>query len=194
MENQKQEFRGLEAEEIAEVYEKRMKRDFPKSELKPLTAIIHMWEKGSYDCLGFYEEDRMTAYAFSVKDPEKGYLLLDYLAVCEEWRGDGHGSRCLEELRRFYRQKKGILLECESLESAKNESEIALRTRRIRFYEKNGCVRSGVRSRVFGVDFDILYLPLTKRQVDVSGELERLYRLMLSEDRYERWVRIWDKE
>ena len=60
--------------------------------------------------------------------------------------------------------------------------------------KKMGCVRSGVRSRVFGVDFEIIYLPLSERQVDVSGELERLYRLMLSEDRYERWVRIWDKE
>lgn len=194
MENQKQRLRELEAGEIAEVYEKQMKRDFPKSELKPLAAILYMWEKGSYDCLGFYEEDRMTAYAFSVKDVEKEYLLLDYLAVCEECRGAGNGSRCLKELSRFYRKQKGILLECESLESTKSTSEIELRTRRIRFYERNGCVRSGVCSRVFGVDFEILYLPLLERDAHVADELERLYRLMLPEDKYERWVRIWDKE
>ena len=40
MENQKQRLRELEVGEIAEVYEKQMKRDFPKSELKPLAAIL----------------------------------------------------------------------------------------------------------------------------------------------------------
>ena len=82
------------------------------------------------------------------------------------------------------------MLECESLETAADEKERRLRRRRIRFYERNGCVLTGVKARVFGVEFDILYLPLMERQVDGARELEGLYRKMLPDEIYKKQVRI----
>lgn len=190
MENQTQELRRLGDREITEVYEKYMQRDFPRSELKPLAAITRMRKQGIYDCLGFYEGGQMTAYAFSVTDQE-GYLLLDYLAACEDCRGRGHGSRCLNEMKRFYAEKKGLLLECESLESTNEKSELAVRTRRIRFYERGGCMRTGMKSQLFGVEFEILYLPLREADADVKSELERLYRMMFPDSVYEKHARVW---
>lgn len=191
MEDQKQGLLRLEEWEIAQIYEDRMCRDFPKSELKPLEAIERMRRQGMYDCLGFYEDGQMTAYAFSVTDRESGYLLLDYLAVCEDCRGSGHGSRCLQEMKRFYAGEKGLLLECESLESTNDMSEREVRTRRIRFYERSGCMRTAVRSQLFGVEFEILYLPLREEKADVKGELERLYRKMLPGSAYEKHVLLF---
>jgi len=71
MEDQKQGLLRLEEWEIAQIYEDRMCRDFPRSELKPLEAIERMRGQGMYDCLGFYEDGQMTAYAFSVTDRGK---------------------------------------------------------------------------------------------------------------------------
>ncbi|MCI8660068.1 MAG: N-acetyltransferase [Lachnospiraceae bacterium] len=181
----------LRKEEIVEIYETHMVQDFLKSELKPLSSILQMMDKGLYECLGFFAEGEMKAYVFSLTDRERGFLLLDYLAVCESHRGEGWGSHCIGMLREFYRKEKGLLLECESLESAENEEEREQRRRRIAFYEKNGCVCTGVKSRLFGVEFDILYLSLLKKQADAARELERLYRKMLPDKIYEKQVKIW---
>lgn len=181
----------LEAGEIAQVYENHMKRDFPESELKPLAAIMYMIDRGIYDCLGFFRDGEMRAYIFSVIDRERGFVLLDYLAVCEGGRGKGQGSLCIGHLQSFYREKKGLLLECESIESAENNEESDIRRRRIRFYEKNGCISTGVKALVFGVEYEILYLPLSQQQTDGALEMEHLYRTMLPDPVYEKRVRIW---
>lgn len=184
--------RQLESEEITQVYEICMRRDFPESELKPLSAIRQMLEAGIYDCLGLFEDTRLMAYGFFVTDWQRGILLLDYLAVCEPWRGMGYGGKCLDRIRDFYKGEKGILLECESLESGQDQEERFLRERRIRFYLDNGCVRTQVRSLLFGVEYEILYMPLAEERVDGAGELENLYRKMMPGDRYERYVGgIW---
>lgn len=181
----------LDTEEITQVYKNHMMGDFPKSELKPLASIFHMLDKGIYECLGFFAEGELKAYIFLLADRERGFLLLDYLAVCENSRQEGWGSRSMERLREYYRDKKGIFLECESLKTAKNEEELRLRRRRISFYERNGCVLTGVEARVFGVEFEILYLPLTEQEADGAGEFERLYRKMLPDEIYRKQVRIW---
>ena len=203
---ERQILRKMGPQEVAAVYEGHMRKDFPASELKPLSSIRRMQAEGIYDCLGFYEGDVLVAYAFFVADRGRGYLLLDYLAVCGPYRGGGYGSRCLEKIKGFYKEENGILLECESRKSAKGEAELTERERRIRFYLRNGCVETGVMSLLFGVEFEILYLakkndtsPTAEGfrktdgagQSNVAGELERLYRKMLPENIYEKQVRIW---
>lgn len=175
-------------EEAGHVYETYMRKDFPKNELKPLTAIQNMMDKDMYDCLGLYEKDSLRAYAFFVTDRKSGSLLLDYLAVCEPYRGSGLGSLCLGKIREFYKEDNGILLECESLESAGNEEEMQVRERRIRFYQENGCIRTGISSQVFGVEFEILYMPLKEGKADTERELERLYRKMMPGEMFEKYV------
>lgn len=184
-------FRELNAEEIAEVYTKYMEKDFPKSELKPLSAIMAMKRRGIYDCLGLFEEGKLRAYAFFAADQKREYMLLDYLAVCESYRGGGYGSRCLQKIREFYGGRKGVLLECESVDSTEDEKERQVRERRIHFYIKNGCVTTETRSLLFGVEFEILYLPLEDRKINGSKELKRLYQNMFSEEIYDRHVKIW---
>ncbi|NBH72904.1 GNAT family N-acetyltransferase [Clostridiaceae bacterium] len=188
--NQKQGLERLESNEAAEIYEKQMRRDFPENELKPWAMIARMERQGAYDCLGFYEEGQMAAYAFSVVDRERGYVLLDYLAVREGCRGKGYGSRCLQEMKRFYKNQKGLFLECEDPGSAEDGAEIEMRRRRIRFYENAGCERTQVSARLFGVSFEILYLPLAHRGADVAEELKKLYQMMLPGPMYEKHARV----
>ncbi len=190
MQDQKQKLKNLGSKEAAEVYEKQMCRDFPESERKPWAMIDRMMEEGVYECLGFYEEGQMAAYAFSVVDRERGYVLLDYLAVREDCRGKGYGSRCLEAMKEFYGNQKGLFLECEDPGSAEDEAELKTRRRRIRFYENAGCRRTEVRARLFGVSFEILYLPLAQQGADVAEELKRIYKRMLPGPMYEKYATV----
>ena len=52
-------------------------------------------------------------------------------------------------------------------------------------------MRTAVRSQLFGVEFEILYLPLREEKADVKGELERLYRKMLPGSAYEKHVLLF---
>ena len=180
----------MDKEQVQNVYENHMKKDFPADELKPLSFIFTMMERGVYDCLGFYEGGELKAYAFFVMDFRWQVGLLDYLAVCEPYRGVGIGGKCLTEMKVYYKDKKGILLECEKVEKAKDMEETRMRKRRIEFYVGNGCVETKVCSRLFGVEFTILYLPVREAKIEVFEELDRVYREMFPEPVYQKnvWV------
>ncbi len=181
----------MEEEEIRNVYEIHMKKDFPPDELKPLKAIFAMLERGFYDCFGFYEEGKLKAYAFFVIHPQWEVGLLDYLAVCEPYRGSGIGGKCLRAVKDYYKDKKGILLECESVDSGGDPQEIKIREQRIRFYERNGCRKTDVKSRLFGVEYTILYMPFHNQEIQALEELERVYREMFPEKTYEKQVAVF---
>ena len=84
--------RTLDNAQIRMLYEQRMRRDFPPSELKHLSAILSMCEKGVYDVLGAYREEHLAAYALMYRDEAARVVLLDYLAVDEPLRGQGIGT------------------------------------------------------------------------------------------------------
>lgn len=187
--------RELSTLQIVFVYNTYMKEDFPADELKPMKAILDMMEHGNYQCLGMYHEDEFVAYAFFVVNKERKTLLLDYLAVCGEYRSRGYGGVFLKEMRRFYEGERVIVLECESERTAPDETQRSIRRRRIAFYERNGCCMSRVKSWLFQVEYDILYLPVTDQKPRVREELEWIYHSMFPESilKSGKYLRIWER-
>ncbi len=188
-----QELRLLTKEQMGEIYETYMVRDFPRAELPPLWMLMERMDRGIYDCLGLYEEGELKAYGNLVKNRETGFLLLDFLAVCAGNRGGGYGSRFLSLLRDYYGEEQGVLLECESERSAEDEESRRVRRRRIHFYQKNGCQVTRTKVVLFGVEFDILFLPLQARQCQADQEMDGIYRLILGEERRRKHVTIWNR-
>lgn len=187
------ELRILDRKQIAHIYDTYMKADFPPDELKPLSAMEQMMDRGIYECLGLYDGDRFAAYGFFVKNPERDTLLLDYLAVSSQVRGSGYGSRFLQEVKQFYKNRRGVLLECESERTSPDEEQRMIRRRRIAFYLRNGCQASLAKSRLFGVEYDILILPLQEAKLDVQAELEAIYRLMFPPKVFDAHAQIWNR-
>lgn len=182
--------------QIAEVYKNCMTVDFPQDELKPFSAITAMLDREMYDCLGLFEGECLLAYGFLVRKREGGYLLLDYLGVIPECRNRGIGSLFLQEMAQYYGAERGILLECECERTSESRQELEMRRRREEFYRRNGCVVTRTKSRLFGVEYDILYLPLKgagEKEIRTDRELEKLYRLMFPAGAYETYVRIWNR-
>lgn len=181
----------LDESRICHLYENRMRRDFPPSELKRLSSIIGMVRKDEYDVIGAYEGDEFAAYALVYRPQGEGVVLLDYLAVDENRRGRGIGTMLLGQLRSYYSEKADvILIECERPLSAPDE--IGAR-KRIRFYARSGAVLTNVRIWLFEVEYSILVLPCASSDVphkDWAQQMLTLYRQMLPQELYETNVRL----
>ena len=109
------EFRLLDGAALSRVYRDHVRRDFPPAERKPLQAMERMRRIGRYDPLGYYSGEKLLGYAFLWRDRAGEYVLLDYLAVCPEGRGQGTGTAMLEGLNARYRRCRAILAEAEAV-------------------------------------------------------------------------------
>ena len=179
----------LNLKQIKEIYYSHMQEAFPQSELRPYSNIEMLTNNGHYVCYGLYEDDRLLAYAYFSRTFNGKYSLLDYYAVLKELRGTGIGSRFFPLLREKMQDMDGVLIEVESVESTKDEAEKALRRRRIAFYEKNGCVMTHAKCLLYGVDFSIMMLPVSKpvpENKHVLEELEHIYHTMFDDELYRR--------
>lgn len=185
--------RKLSTLQIVFIYNTYMKEDFPPDELKPVKAILDMMDRGIYECLGLYHDEEFLAYAFLVKNQERKTLLLDYLAVCRNYRAGGYGSAFLNLMKEYYREESALLLECESERTAPDEEQRRIRRRRIAFYKRNGCLTTRTKSWLFGVEYDILYLPFQVEKPDVTAELRALYEQMFPPQVFARYGRVWNR-
>lgn len=192
--------RKLTLIQTKEIYDTHMRADFPPEELKPFCMIEDMWKRGHYFAYGFYEtvqadgteEDLLCAYAFLVADNEKQMLLLDYFAAAENVRGQGYGSIALGQLKKVCSDWRGIIIEVEDNELELEESIRNIRNRRIAFYTRNGCRMTDTRSRVFGVDYRIMILPVRDERAGecMAQKVTDIYRCMHHERLLEKNFKI----
>ena len=86
------ETRQLNTQEVWQIYQEKMKQDFPPSELRPYSSMEKLMKSGEYLCFGCFEGDTLAAYAYFVVS--EGAALLDYYAVNESMRGLGAAEFC----------------------------------------------------------------------------------------------------
>ncbi|MBD5487680.1 MAG: 2-amino-4-hydroxy-6-hydroxymethyldihydropteridine diphosphokinase [Lachnospiraceae bacterium] len=175
----------LTLEQAREIYGTYAQSDFPPEELKPFSVIEETWGRGNYHAYGFYEGTTLCAYAFLMADVEKRLLLLDYFAVVGERRGQGYGSRALALLREGCAEWNALVIEVEDDELPDiNEETRDMRKRRISFYTAAGCLMSTTRSRLWGVDYRIMVMPLTDQHAPrcMAEKLHAIYNNLYHED------------
>lgn len=179
----------LSLNQIRKLYSERLKRDFPPDEIKPLARIERALARGEYVCYGAMEGKAILAYAFFVVAGHRA--LFDYFAVAEELRDTGIGSRFMRKLMDGpLSEMDCVLLEVDDPDCGRGHEEVALRNRRLAFYLRNGLADTGVRTKVYGVDFRILSLPVGHMpSFDETREVyAELYHTILPLKLYEKWV------
>lgn len=176
-----------------QLYQTAMVRDFPASELKSVSMLEQLEDKGWYTFLGFYREEdpqSLCAYALFIQT-RPGAVLLDYFAVAPSLRGGGIGGEILELLKQWAAQKAPLLLaEVEDPKFSLDEKDRSLRNRRIGFYQRNGLFLTGVCAQVLQDHYCIIAAGKADREA-VYREMTGLYFDMAGEDFFHRHITVF---
>lgn len=171
----------MEIREIAEgifpdIYQTYIVNDFARDERRPLKAIQKLYKQHDYIAYGLYDGEELRAYACFIKKTGVSGVLLDYFAVVSGKRGGGIGSLFLTEVKKKW-ECGGIIIESEMPEMAADDADREIRERRIRFYQKNGAELSNIGWKTFGVDYNLLWLPINTclADIDLAAQIQEIY-------------------
>ena len=147
------ELKLLDKGELAAIYRDELTADFPKAELKPLTAMLRLMDLGRYEPLLAVENGQAVGYAMVWLAGERQGALLEYLGVFRGKRSGGLGAAILNLLAERYGQLFGETEKPDADDPAEND----LRRRRIGFYQRNGFRVLDYECALFGVRFHCIY-------------------------------------
>ena len=184
------ECKRLDLDALHLVYREHLTPDFPPAERKPLSAMEKLLSAGRYEPWGLYRGEELMAYALLWRDPEGGFVLLDYLGVCRDKpRGQGIGTVMVAHLMGQYRHVSGILVEAEAEGDDASPEENGLRARRLAFYRRLGFRELGYVARIFGVRYSML-LYGDRTGEEAMEAHQRLYHYEFSPWLYDRFIHI----
>lgn len=163
----------IKIQEFKELYRKHIVQDFPKTERPNLKGFRRRILKYNEKVFIFEEEKIKKGYCLVSEVGE--YILVTFLAVYKENRGQGIGTKILNELKEKYNNKKGILLEVENPDFAENEKEKEIQTKRIKFYEKSEFeIVPNLNIKIFFVNFRIMIYHQEEQEIERDEIVDRL--------------------
>ena len=179
----------LTKDQLSNLYNDRMRKDFPPSELKPLFVMLDAVDKGIYEALGLYDGEEMVGYSCMVKEGTDS--LVDYLAIYPEKRNNGIGSILVKLLYDHIDSAGSFIIEVEDPDYARDDEDRKLRIRRMDFYLRNGCFDTGVRAKCFGVEFILLGMGKKKLEKQKCWDTySSIYRSILPRDMYDENIEL----
>lgn len=178
-------WRLLTANELTRVYLDEMRRDFPPTELKPLSVILNSEAAGEAHTWGVFDGETLVAYLLMVHTKGASAVLLDYFAVLPQYRASGIGAKLLAKLPEK-EESAAILIESELPEKA---DDPAMAVRRLGFYARCGARDIGWTEKLFGASW-FRILALSARSVpvlsadEVVDALADCYRRTIGEPKW----------
>ena len=185
-------WRLLTGPELTDVYLHEMRRDFPPTELKPLSMILNSEAAGTAHSWGVFDGDTLAAYLLMVRPKGSRVSLLDYFAVVPAYRAKGTGAELLAQLPAHENGVDAIIIESELPEKAEDE---AMAVRRLGFYARCGARDTGYYEHLFDAWFRILVLdcpgctPLA--DVPAVDALVECYRSAISPTQWRKYVQFY---
>ena len=120
------------------VYESYL-NEFPFEERKSKEKLLRMFSTNKYSYYLLFDNQKVVAYTFFIKDDEKKLIFIDYIAVIKEYQNNGYGTVILNILKDKY-STYAIILEIEKPDGNIN----SITERRKRFYIKNNAFKLDV--------------------------------------------------
>ena len=180
------ELKLLNKEELASLYKTEMVFDFPKAELKPLSGMLRLMERGHYEPLLALENGEAVGYAIMWLSGNERGALLEYLGVLRGKRNGGVGGRILALLGERYGQLFGEVEALDSQDPAEND----LRCRRVGFYLRNGFRVLDYECALFGVHFKCIYLGEETDDRRVESMHRDIYASYFSAGHMEKYIQL----
>ena len=180
------ELKLLNKEELASLYKTEMVFDFPKAELKPLSGMLRLMERGHYEPLLALENGEAVGYAIMWLSGNERGALLEYLGVLRGKRNGGIGGRILSLLGERYGRLFGEVEALDSRDPAEND----LRCRRVGFYLRNGFRVLDYECALFGVHFKCIYLGEETDDRRVESMHRDIYASYFSAGHMEKYIQL----
>ena len=185
-------WRLLNAEELTRVYLNEMRRDFPPTELKPLSMVLNSEAVGDSHTWGVYDGETLVAYLLMVRPRGATVSQLDYFAVVPAYRAHGIGAQLLAQLPAQEGDAEAILIEAEMPEKAE---DAAMAVRRLGFYARCGAWDTHYTEHLFDAWFRILVLDCpgagTFADRQAVDALVDCYRRTISETEWQKYVQFY---
>ncbi len=163
--------------DFKDLYRKHIVKDFPREERRSLNKFKKRITRGKEEAYIYFENGKEKAYTIIVV--LNNYVMVSFLAVFEQYRGEGIGTKLLKEIKENFSNKKGILLEVENPKYSKSQKEKEIRERRIKFYEKsNYKIVDGVEVNSHSIMFNIMILNINNEQInkqEIAKEFNDFY-------------------
>ena len=121
---------------------------FPMEERPPVNMYFASFKRDNNFLFGFYDNNQFIGFTSTKTLKDVCYIF--FLAVKEEYRNQGYGSKILNELKKMY--KDYVLLLCYEEVDEKYE-DYPNRVKREQFYQKNGFKRNPLVTEEFGVTY-----------------------------------------
>lgn len=176
----------LGKEALSSLYNAELVYDFPKSELKPLRAMLGLMDMGKYEPLLVTEGGQPMGYAMMWLPDDRRGALLEYFGVLRGKRDRGYGSRILELLAERY----GSLIAEAEAPTSDDPEENELRRRRLAFYQRNGFRVLDYECALFGVCFSCLYRGVESNDREVEKMHRGVYKDYFSAHHLERFIQL----
>ncbi len=112
-------------------------QSFPACERQSESLIIERIATEIHQLIAAIKDNELAAMSICRTISNSSFVLLDYLAVSPQFRGQSVGSQLLKNLTKKLTYENHLILEVEDPRYGKNREE---RIKRIQFYLKNGAV------------------------------------------------------
>lgn len=166
--------RAIKLPEFKNIY-KRIEADFMEGQYAPYEILRQQLQKGTQKGFILLQDQREAAYAICTEARQNDFVLLSLLAVYQEFRGCGLGSAFLDELKKLYSTKSGLIVEVEKSEDALSNQEKTIRERRIQFYHKAGFyLVSNIDYSIWDISMELMVLPQLVSKQKINKEIGQI--------------------
>lgn len=167
---------------------------FPKEERKPLELIQSSYEKGYTKIIEILYENKITGFMLLNSLKNKGYAILDYLAILPQYRNNKIGTRALKILQEQEKENSGIFVEIEKVGLGRDIGENLLREKRKNFYEKLGFKKLNFDLLLF----DVVYTPYLFSNIEdnenvIIDEIFNIYEAISGKERIKQNCKVIKK-
>lgn len=167
---------------------------FPEDERKPLELLHSSYKKHYTRIIKISYKNEMIGFMILNKVKDKGYAVLDYLAILPQYRNNKFGTKALQILLEQEKENSGIFIEIEKVGLGKDVEENLLREKRKNFYEKLGFKKLNFDLFLF----DVIYTPylfsnIQKDECTIIEEILNIYEVISGKERIKQNCKIMKK-
>lgn len=167
---------------------------FPEDERKPLELLHSSYKKHYTRIIKISYKNEMIGFMILNKVKDKGYAVLDYLAILPQYRNNKFGTKALQILLEQEKENSGIFIEIEKVGLGKDVKENLLREKRKNFYEKLGFKKLNFDLFLF----DVVYTPylfsnIQKDECTIIEEILNIYKVISGKERIKQNCKIIKK-